>query len=102
MIASGARGYKKKQSAYFYPGTTIVGGGCDWFYRNGCLAITPEFGTHQRKSSDEDIRHELGLLYKAFVIYVREAPTFDVPQTDPEYYNIDDQMPYTPYDPIRE
>jgi len=102
MTASGARGYKKKQSAYFYPGQTIVGGACDWFYRNGCVAMTPEFGTHQRKSSDEEIRTELGLVYDAFVIYITEAPTWDVPQIDPEYHNAVHLKPYTPYDPIRE
>ena len=77
MMAT-APGYKRKQSAYFYS-NTIVGGGCDWFYRHGCFAITPEFGTHQRKSSDADIREELDRLYEAFILYIREAPLVEVP-----------------------
>jgi hypothetical protein len=95
-------GYKKKQSAYFYPGQTIVGGGCDWFYRNGCLAMTPEFGEHQRKSTDGEIQKELGLTYDAFVYWLEEAPKVDVPVIDPQYRNAYWLEPYTPFDPIPE
>jgi hypothetical protein len=79
-------GYKPKKSSDFYPGRTIVGGGCDWFYRNGCFALTPEFGTHQRKSTDEEIRYELDLVYEAFVLFIREAPKIEVPVTDPQVF----------------
>ena len=72
-------GYKVKKSSDFYPGHTIVGGACDWFYRHGCFAMTPEFGSHQRKSTDSDIKTELDRVYEAFILYLQEAPLIEVP-----------------------
>lgn len=72
-------GYKVKKSSDFYPGHTIVGGACDWFYRHGCFAVTPEFGTTQRRSSDREIKEELNRVYKAFVLFIQEAPLIEVP-----------------------
>lgn len=82
-------GYKVKKSSDFYPGHTIVGGACDWFYRHGCFAVTPEFGLHQRKSSDKEIEVELGKVYEAFLLYIKEAPEIEVPVigfNDPKVY----------------
>lgn len=45
----------KTSKNYGYP---IFGTEVDWYYRNGCLSLVVEFGTHQIKPTHEQIKSE--------------------------------------------
>lgn len=56
----------------------IHGGDVDWYYRGGAFSIVCEYGTHQRIPTDDDTRQEFTKTYKAFLVFLKEAPLVTV------------------------
>jgi hypothetical protein len=52
----------------------IYGTELDWYYKNGSFPVVMEFGTHQRKPTNEEIEYEFEKTYAAVVYFLHEAP----------------------------
>jgi len=65
-------GYGYEQGCYNY-GRPIYGSEMDWYYRNGCLGIVMEFGSHQSPPSMEQVRSEFERTYEAILYFIEEA-----------------------------
>jgi predicted deacylase len=69
-------------------GRPIYGSEVDWYYKHGAyddngrkrgaFAIVMEFGTHQVKPSDADIKVEFDKTYQGVLHFIKEAPLVDV------------------------
>lgn len=69
--------YGFEQGCYNY-GRPIFGSEMDWYYRNGCMGIVMEMGTHQRPPSTEEVRSEFERTFEAIKYFIEEAPKVQV------------------------
>lgn len=56
----------------------IYGTEIDWYYRNGSFAVVMEFGTHQKKPSNNEIEYEFKRTWKSFLHFLKEAPLVNI------------------------
>lgn len=71
--------YRMEQGCYNY-GRPIYGSDMDYFHRNGALGVVMEFGTHQRRPTDSEVKSEFDRTYKAILHFFEEAPKVEVQQ----------------------
>ena len=69
--------YDFEQACYNY-GRPIYGTEMDWYYRNGCMGIVMEFGSHQRIPSKEEVRSEFERTFEAVLCFIDKAAEVDV------------------------
>lgn len=65
-------GYKYQRICEMY-GKPIYGTETDWYVRNGAFAMVIEFGTHQKKASEEETRSEFDRTFKAVLHFILES-----------------------------
>jgi len=73
--------YKKIHCVELY-GKPIDGSEVDWFYRNGSISICAEYGTHQNKPTNDEIKSEFMRVKDAINFFVNEAPNISVKVND--------------------
>lgn len=54
-------------------GRPIHGSEVDWYYRNGAFSIVIEYGTHQQKPSQEEIRSEFDRTFKSVLLFIKDG-----------------------------
>ena len=72
-------GYSIKQANKLY-NRPIYGGEMDWFHRQGAFSIVIEYGTHQRKPTDVQIKSTFDKTFSAVLHFLEEAPKVEVQQ----------------------
>jgi hypothetical protein len=65
-------GYKYQRVCEMY-GKPIYGTETDWYARNGAFAMVVEFGTHQKKASEEEVRQEFNKTFGAAAHFIRHS-----------------------------
>ena len=69
--------YGIKQACYVY-GRPIYGTEMDWYYRHGALGMVIEYGNHQRKPTDREIKTEFDKTFEAVLYFIEEAPKVEI------------------------
>jgi hypothetical protein len=69
--------YGIKQACYVY-GRPIYGTEMDWYYRNGAVGMVIEYGIHQRKPTNSEIKTEFDKTFEAVLYFMDEAPKVEI------------------------
>jgi len=69
--------YKWMKASQIY-NSPIIGAECDWYHRNGSFAMVIEFGTHQRKPSENDTEIEFERTKEAFLFFIQESVKINI------------------------
>lgn len=78
-------GYTIQQANELY-NRPIYGGDMDWFHRQGAFSIVIEYGTHQSKPSDAQIKSEFDKTFPAVLHFLEEGPKVDIQQWTTEMW----------------
>jgi hypothetical protein len=76
--------YRWEKASQLY-GSLIVGSDCDWYHRNGAFSIVMEFGTHQRKPSENDTEIEFDRTKDGFLSFLEESVKVNIISNNTEY-----------------